>query len=296
MSITFKVIYLETNQGHGNARRISLENATNELVALMDADDISYPYRFQKQLDLFLSIPNLDICGGNITEFVGDEANIIGRRTIKETDAEIKRDLKKRCPMNQVTVMFKKQAYLKAGGYIDWYCEEDYYLWTRMIENGSVFGNVLDNIVNVRTGLDMSSRRGGWKYFKSERRMQRYLLKKKFISFPRYIFNVLLRFGGEVLLPNSLRNRAFKVTREKYHPNSEQDINNDLVKQEYPHFSVAMCVYGGDNLEWFDRALNSVLVEQTVKPNELVLVVDGPIPDDIRNIIQQFKKIVGQIA
>ena len=165
-----------------------------------------------------------------------------------------------------------------------------------MIENGSVFGNVPDNIVNVRTGLDMSSRRGGWKYFKSERRMQRYLLKKKFISFPRYIFNVLLRFGGEVLLSNSLRNRAFKVTREKYRPNSEQDINNDLVKQDHPHFSVAMCVYGGDNLEWFDRALNSVLVEQTVKPNELVLVVDGPIPNDIRNIIQQYETIVGQLA
>ena len=178
MAISFKVIYLETNQGHGNARRISVDNAANELVALMDADDISSPIRFQKQLELFNSIPNLDVCGGNITEFVGEETNIAGRRVVKETDLEIKRDLKKRCPMNQVTVMFKKQAYNLSGGYIDWYCEEDYYLWTRMIENGCIFGNVNDDIVNVRTGLDMSARRGGWKYFKSERRLQRYLLKK----------------------------------------------------------------------------------------------------------------------
>ena len=47
----FKVIRLAENQGHGNARRIGLENCTNELVALMDADDISVPERFAKQLE-----------------------------------------------------------------------------------------------------------------------------------------------------------------------------------------------------------------------------------------------------
>ena len=287
MAISFKVIYLETNQGHGNARRISVDNATNELVALMDADDISSSIRFQKQLELFALIPNLDVCGGNITEFVGKETNIAGRRVVKETDLEIKRDLKKRCPMNQVTVMFKKKAYELAGGYIDWYCEEDYYLWARMIEKGCVFGNVPDDIVNVRTGLDMSARRGGWKYFKSERRLQGYLLKKKLISFPRYIYNVLLRFGGEVLLPNSLRNRAFKATRAKFEPNNN---TLELVKEcaSYQPFTVSMCVYGKDNAEWFDRALSSVLVEQTIKPNELVLVVDGPIPNCLQVVIDKY--------
>jgi hypothetical protein len=29
-----------------------------------------------------------------------------------------------------MTVMFKKDAVLEAGGYIDWYCNEDYYLWS----------------------------------------------------------------------------------------------------------------------------------------------------------------------
>ena len=91
----FKVIYLKENQGHGNARRISLENTSNELVALMDADDFSYPNRFEKQLALFEQNPNLDICGGHITEFVGEEENIIARREVKLTDQDIKKDLKK---------------------------------------------------------------------------------------------------------------------------------------------------------------------------------------------------------
>ena len=49
-------------------------------------------------------------------------------------------------------------------------------------------------------------------------------------------------------------------------------------------FSVAMCVYGGDNAEHFDEALKSVF-NQTIIPNEVVLVVDGPIPDSIDKVI-----------
>ncbi|MDF2685852.1 MAG: hypothetical protein K0S55_1033, partial [Clostridia bacterium] len=45
-----KVIRLSENIGHGNARRIGLENCSNELIALMDADDISISNRFEKQL------------------------------------------------------------------------------------------------------------------------------------------------------------------------------------------------------------------------------------------------------
>ena len=289
-NIDFKVIYLKENQGHGNARRISLENTTNELVALMDSDDVSYPYRFEKQLELFEEDPNLDICGGHITEFVGEENNTITKRQVKLTDTEIKKDLKKRCPMNQVTVMFKKSAYELSGGYIDWYCEEDYYLWARMVLKKCRFKNVDESIVNVRTGLEMSSRRGGFKYFKSEKRMQKFLLKNKLISFPRYLYNVLLRFVGEVILPNFLRNKAFKVTRSKC---SKEEIpaNNRIAKARACNFSVAMCVYGKDNPEWFDRALKSIISEQIIKPTQVVLVVDGPIPLSIQTVIKKYEAI-----
>ena len=289
MSIVFKTVYLEKNQGHGNARRISLNECANEIVALMDADDISSPNRFEKQLIQFVENEKLDICGGYITEFIGEEKNIVGRRQVELKDQDIKKDLKRRCPMNQVTVMFKRSSYENAGGYIDWYCEEDYYLWTRMMQKGAIFSNVADDIVNVRTGLDMSSRRGGMKYFKSEKKMQKYLLTNKIISFPRYIYNVLVRFCGEVLAPNWLRNKLFKLIRKKV---EFVAVDNDVSfenKSNLPHFSVAMCVYGKDNPIWFDRALESIIINQTVKPDEIVLVVDGPIPDSIEAVINKYK-------
>lgn len=212
----FKVIRLKKNMGHGQARRIGLENCAFELVALMDSDDISVPERFSKQIECFKEDDLLDIVGGNITEFIDSPDNIVGARVVPETDAEIKEYMKKRCPMNQVTVMFKKASVDKVGGYIDWFCEEDYYLWLRMFLGGMKFANVTDNLVNVRVGKEMYGRRGGIKYFKSEARLQKFMLDNKIIGFGTYLMNVLKRLIVQVLLPNKLRGWVFKkFAREK---------------------------------------------------------------------------------
>ncbi len=205
----FKVIWLKENQGHGNARRCSLDNATNEIVALMDSDDICVPDRFEKQLEYFKN-GNIDIVGGDIAEFIGDEENIVAYRNLPVSDKEIKEDMKTRCAFNQVTVMFRKEAYKKAGGFVDWYCEEDYYLWLRMMQTGARFANTGTVLVNVRVGQEMYRRRGGFKYFRSEAGLQAYMLKKKIINLPTYIINVNKRLVVQVLLPNRVRGWVFK--------------------------------------------------------------------------------------
>ena len=65
----FNVIRFAKNQGHGNARRAGLDACKNELVALMDADDISVETRFEQQLRMFKN-SNADIIGGDIMEFI----------------------------------------------------------------------------------------------------------------------------------------------------------------------------------------------------------------------------------
>lgn len=212
-----KIVRLEENQGHGVARRTSLEHCTNELVALMDADDISVPQRFEKQLDVLNNNSEVSVVGGNITEFVDTPDNIVGARCVPVNDTKIKEYLKKRCPMNQVTVMFRKKDVERVGGYIDWYCEEDYYLWLRMYLAGMRFANVPEILVNVRVGKEMYGRRGGMKYFKSEEKLQKYMLKNKIIGIPTYIANVIKRLVVQVLLPNRLRGWVFqKFARKKY--------------------------------------------------------------------------------
>lgn len=212
----FKVIRLPKNIGHGNARRKGLENCKYELVALMDADDICTFNRFEKQLEVFQSDSELSIVGGNISEFIGDTNFVVGRRIVPKDDADIKAYMKKRCPFNQMTVMFKKKDVEAVGGYLDWYCNEDYYLWIRMYLANMKFANLNDILVNVRVGEDMYKRRGGLRYFKSEAKLQRYMLSNRIIGFGLYTINVIKRLIVQVLMPSSLRGYVFqKFARTK---------------------------------------------------------------------------------
>lgn len=210
------VVRFKENQGHAAARQAGIENAQYPLIAVMDSDDIALPTRFEKQIKYFLLNPNVDVVGGQISEFIGDMANVVGRRIVPQTDKEIKNYLKKRCPFNQVSVMFRKESVLRCGGYIDWHYNEDYFLWIRMVQHGCVFANLPDVLVDVRVGEEMYARRGGVKYFRSEARLQKYMLNNKMISHVRYAYNVMIRLFLQVLFPNWLRGWVFqRFAREK---------------------------------------------------------------------------------
>lgn len=206
-----KVIRLEKNKGLGNALRIAVENSSYEIIARMDSDDVSYPTRFEQQLKVMKENQNIDIVGGDISEFIDTEDNIIAYRKVPVTDTEIKNYMKFRCPLNHVSVMYKKKAVLKAGGYLDLFCNEDYYLWIRMAECKCKMANTGTVLVNVRTGNDMYKRRGGRRYFLSEKFLQDYMLKRKMISNGTYVINVLKRWIVQCILPNNLRGWVFKT-------------------------------------------------------------------------------------
>ena len=205
-----KVIRLEKNSGHAVARQTGLNASTFDYVAIMDSDDIALPDRFEKQMLFIQQHPEVDALGGQIAEFINEPENIVGKRIVPYEDADIKNYLKNRCPMNLVTVMLKKDSVEKVGGYIDWYCEEDYYLWVRMFEANMIFANLPDVLVNVRTGKDMYARRGGWKYFKSEAMLQKYMYTNNIIGGAYFITNIAKRLIVQVLLPNKIRGWVFR--------------------------------------------------------------------------------------
>lgn len=211
----FNIVVSKENIGLGRALNLGLGHCKNELVARMDTDDISVIDRCEQQLKFFEKDKTIDLVGGDITEFICDEQNITGKRVVPKTDKEIKEYIKKRCPFNHGTVMFKKNSVINAGNYKDWFWNEDYYLWIRMLENNCTFANTGTILVNFRSGADMYSRRGGMKYFKSEAKLQKYMFSKKMISLPRYLINVTERLILQVLMPNKLRGFIFrKFARE----------------------------------------------------------------------------------
>ena len=56
-------------------------------------------------------------------------------------------------------------------------------------------------------------------------------------------------------------------------------------------FSVLLSVYGKDDASFFKEALLSVSKDQTVKPAQIVVVEDGPVPADIEHAIEDAVKV-----
>lgn len=213
----FNIVGYDENQGLGYALNYGLERCRNELIARMDTDDISMPNRCEEQLKCFENNGEIDIVGGDISEFIGSEKNIIGIRAVPKSHEKIISYMKKRCPLNHVTVMYKKSSVIRSGNYLDCIYNEDYYLWIRMYEHDCIFVNTGTVLVNVRVGQDMYRRRGGIIYFKSELRLQNYMLKKRIIDSVTYVINLLKRFIVQILLPNNLRGFVFsKFARKKF--------------------------------------------------------------------------------
>lgn len=209
------VIRLEKNGGLGNALKLGVVNAKYDICARMDSDDICMPDRFEKQLAYLEAHPECDIVGGQMTEFIDTPDNIVGRREVPLTNKEIYEFMKSRCALNHVTVMFRKEAVMKAGNYQDWFWNEDYYLWVRMMMAGCKFANIPDVAVNVRSGADQYARRGGKKYFDSEIGIKKLMLEKGMITRKEYIVNYIQRFIIQLMLPNSVRGWVFRTFARK---------------------------------------------------------------------------------
>lgn len=194
-----KVVPLLQNVGLGAALNEGLKHCSCELVARMDTDDIAKPNRFEQQVQAFLEHPDVAIVSAWIDEFEGDTSNIISVRKLPETHAEIYEYGKDRCPINHPVVMFKKSAVEAAGSYQPFHLFEDYFLWVRMLMNGAKFYNIQASLLFFRISRDVYKRRSGWKYAKSEARLEKAMFKLGYISFGRMLYNTLMRCSVRIM-------------------------------------------------------------------------------------------------
>lgn len=206
----FNIVGYEKNRGLGLALNFGLEHCRNELVARMDTDDISRLNRCEQQIKIFEYNQEIDIVGGDIAEFINSPSEPVAYRRVPKTNDDILEYMKTRCALNHVSVMFKKSSIISAGGYKDCFWNEDYYLWIRMWLKGCNFANTGSVLVDVRTGADMYARRGGLKYFNSEKELQDLMLENKLITVSTYSVNILKRLIVQLLLPNSIRGWVFR--------------------------------------------------------------------------------------
>lgn len=114
--------------------------ARGEWIARMDDDDVSYPNRFDCQLDYLRRTKNLSGVGTWVRE-IGGNKNCV-RKLPEEPSFD---DFRVRFPFIHPTLMIRRSDLVAVGGYSESYLQvgcDDYELLARMYRMGFKFGNV----------------------------------------------------------------------------------------------------------------------------------------------------------
>ena len=107
------MVPLEGNVGLGPALDRGLAASWHDVVARMDADDVSMPHRFEVEIPL---IAEADIVGAGLLEFVGDIDHVVGQRVPPTDPEQIRSYARMHDPFNHPTVVYRRTAVLAAGG------------------------------------------------------------------------------------------------------------------------------------------------------------------------------------
>ncbi|WP_232663950.1 glycosyltransferase [Pseudonocardia sp. TRM90224] len=211
--VPVELIALERNVGLGPALDAGLAACRHDVVARMDADDISMPHRFAVQMPIIES--GVDLVGSGLVEFGTGADDVVGTRTPPTDPDAIKARARFADPFNHPTVVFRKAAVLEVGGYTDFALMEDYLLWAKMIVAGARVANVAEPLVRYRVGAGAYARRGGLAQLRAELAVQRAFRRIGFTTLPQFLRNVAVR-GGYRLVPERIRRLAYRKVVATY--------------------------------------------------------------------------------
>jgi len=112
----------------------------------MDADDISFEDRFEKQISFLILNPDIDIVGGAIIEFSDELSN---RRLVKypETIEMARAEIAFRSPFAHPTICFRRTVFDEISQYPEVVGNEDIALWFDCMKKRFKFANFQDPIL-----------------------------------------------------------------------------------------------------------------------------------------------------
>lgn len=211
-SIRFDIVKLSENGGLGPALNEGLKHCIYDLVARMDADDVSLPDRCMLQVSYMSEHTSCAALSGTILEFEGEvpeDYEKCVKKCVPLSSGDIRNYAPSRNPMNHPCVMFRKSLVEKAGGYRSVPYFEDYDLWLRMIfDCGMELANLPEQLLLMRTD-GMYERRGGAKYTRHMLSFRKSMSKKGYIGCVKNTAITALR-AAVSLLPGSLRKFIYR--------------------------------------------------------------------------------------
>ncbi|OGD88070.1 hypothetical protein A2693_02665 [Candidatus Curtissbacteria bacterium RIFCSPHIGHO2_01_FULL_40_12] len=106
----------KNNLGLASSLNVALRQAQGDYVARMDADDISLPKRFEKQIEFLLKNPSIDLCG-TWADLIDENGKIIGEKKFPKRHLAIIRALLLLSPIIHPTFFAKSEVFKELKGY-----------------------------------------------------------------------------------------------------------------------------------------------------------------------------------
>lgn len=140
-----EIVYKSKNVGPAILRNEGIKKANTEYIALMDADDLSEPDRFQIQLKTLKADKKIGVVGSWFT-FFGDKNKVV-KHPINHN--KIKVGFLHCCVIGNPTVMFKKSALGTLFFDENIPVSEDYALWSKAVHI-TTFYNIPKSLLKYR--------------------------------------------------------------------------------------------------------------------------------------------------
>ena len=175
------VLVNRKNKGLITSLNEGISLAKGRYIARMDADDISFPSRLEKQFD-FIEKNNLDICGGHCL-LINKNGKINGLNVVPISHKMCTLSLLFKVPFAHPSVMIRKQFLDENSleyGQSSYKIAEDLDLWLRMHSCGARFGNVDSVVLKYRILGDSLSRVNNTLILKETKAMLRQFYKDNY--------------------------------------------------------------------------------------------------------------------
>jgi glycosyltransferase involved in cell wall biosynthesis len=158
-------IHVVDNQNKGivSALNSGLKLCQSDLVARMDADDVMYAQRLEKQFDILSNKPDITLCATQARKFP-EEIIMAGYIEYMRwqnaclTRQDIQNQIYIESPFAHPSVMFRKSRVTELGAYRDGEFPEDYELWLRLFHAGESMMKLDEVLVDWRESDSRLSR------------------------------------------------------------------------------------------------------------------------------------------
>ena len=209
-----RLFSLDKNGGFASALNfllaIVLKNTYYKFIAMMDADDISLPTRFEKQSNFLLEHSDISVLGCWYEE-IDEQGKHLSYRKLPVEHEALRRRYFTRAPFAHPSVMYKRDLIEKAGFYpTDTVLMEDNVLWGKALQLGLQLSNITEYLLKFRKDADFYKRRSGIKYGWNYIKTRFKIIKSLKLPVYTYIFSFII--GAIKMMPTLFVRNIYVAT------------------------------------------------------------------------------------